>query len=116
MGWKLLLVGIIPLAIGIIVGCFVATSIWANREYQFTERTRALQNRIEGYVPTCDQLKSEGIHGPVHVSQDYVLVQVGPDYFHVLGFNTDPGIPPSLGWWGAGRQESQRQACEHGQP
>lgn len=81
-------------------------------DIEMTKRERELQVIVEGYSPTCTQLKSEGVHGPIKMDKNIILVEVEKDYFHVYGINADPGLPPVSWWWGAGREAAIEQTCK----
>ena len=79
---------------------------------KLTQRAERLQAIVEGYKPTCTQLKSEGVHGPITIKDNIFLVEVEKNYFHVYGINAEPGLPPVSWWWGAGREAAIEQTCK----
>ncbi|PLY16896.1 MAG: hypothetical protein C0631_01975 [Sedimenticola sp.] len=103
----------------LILTVLAAISGWAvgklsnsSSELSLTQREKELSVAVENYSPTCEQLSSEGVHGPVNINNNLLIVKVEKDYFHVLGFNTDPGLPPVSWWWGASREAAVAQACD----
>ena len=69
------------------------------------------RNRVEAFQPTCEQLRSTGLHGPVELEGGVILVQTQPDYFYVIGLHLQDGLAPMTTWWGAGRSSAISQAC-----
>lgn len=72
---------------------------------------RDFHHRIESFQPTCEQLRSVELHGPVGHGNETVLIQTQPDYFYVIGLSLRDGQPPMTTWWGADRSSTLDQAC-----
>lgn len=64
-------------------------------------RTAGLSLRTERYLPSCDELRQEGLPRIVPKGDDYFLVLPRKDDVYVMGIGLEPGKPPVSYWWGA---------------
>ena len=44
-------------------------------EIKYGKREKQLEVVVEGYQPTCEQLKEVGIHGPIKIKKNLILVK-----------------------------------------
>ena len=79
-----------------------------------TEEDIQLCKRIQGYFPTCAELRNRGVPSVRAVGSDLVMVVPNhqEDRFIVLGVGPSTSRGPALCWWGAGLADSIKEACE----
>ncbi len=111
MTWKIITLFLIAIALGGASGWMLSEVNAANNAKEFSKRKAEFQDHLLTYKPSCNELNQLGVHNPVKLENEIVILEVKDNYFNVYGFSS--GIqPPVSGWWGSEKRSYIAYYCK----